>query len=76
MFDYTYHKCPVCNKIIKNQSKAGPCSLSHFYYGNIATHLEHLVEGEELQPAPMELINEAVVHGLTCKHCGHNPQLQ
>jgi len=79
MFDYTYHKCPACRQITENQSKAGPCSLNHYYYGDIEQHLQHLnndidlhLDNDiELQPAPLELVQEAATYELTCEHCNH-----
>ena len=71
MFDYTYHRCPTCEQITINQSKSGPCSLNHYYYGDIAQYLQHLNNDIELQPAPLELVQEAATYGLTCEHCNY-----
>ena len=73
MFDYTYYKCPKCSKIVEEQSKAGNCSLSRYFFGDIAYELPKEIHGEvcEYQPAPLEIVAEASKYGLVCDGCGY-----
>jgi len=75
MFDYTYFKCPNCGEVVEGQSKAGDCSLSRYYFGDIAYELpvfkDCYDEIEEILPAPIEVVSEAAKFGLVCNECGH-----
>jgi len=74
MFDYTYHKCPLCGAITEGQSKAGDCGLDRYFFGDIAYELplfrDRDENAKEAIPAPLEVIAEAVKYGLECSNCG------
>ena len=77
MFDFTYFKCPKCDKIVEEQSKAGPCGLNRYFFGDITYELPTFPDMDnpdevcEYTPAPLEIVAEASKYGLVCDGCNH-----
>jgi len=72
MFDYIYYKCPKCDHITEDQSKAADCpSLNRYFLGDIGTALAYYDEyGDSAStPAPLTIVAEASRYGLTCEDC-------